>query len=140
VQLLFGSPFAEAVPALRWLVVGTIAWSTTHVTWTYISASGRPAIGIVVYSAASAVDVLLNVLLLPRLGVIGASISAAVSYIVAALLFLHFFRQTEACSLRQAFVVNASDLRLLWKAARAVAGRFGRLLGGSVVEVQGAHD
>ncbi|HKE92311.1 MAG TPA: polysaccharide biosynthesis C-terminal domain-containing protein [Gemmatimonadales bacterium] len=140
VQLLFGPAFAEAVPALRWLVVGTVAWSTTHVTWTYVSATGRPAIGVLVYSIATAVDVLLNVLLLPRLGVIGASIAAATSYIVAALLFLHFFRRTETCSLRQAFIANASDLQLLWKAARAVAGRFGRLVGGSFVEVQGAPD
>ncbi len=140
VRLLFGPAFAGAVPALRWLVVGTVAWSTTHVTWTYVSAAGRPAIGLLVYSIATAVDVLCNIVLLPRLGVIGASISAAASYIVAALLFLHFFRQTEACSLRQAFIANRSDIRRLRNAARGAVRRLGELLSGSMVEVQGARD
>lgn len=139
VQLLFGPAFAQVVPTLLWLVPGTIAWSTTHVTWTYVSASGRPAIGIFVYSVATAVDVLLNVVLLPRLGVVGASIAAAGSYFVAAGLFLHFFRQSEPCSLRDAFVVKAADLRRLWKAARRAAEKF-RRLPDPTQEVQGAHD
>ena len=139
VRLLYGPAFTAVVPTLLWLLPGTIAWSTTHVTWTYVSASGRPAIGIFVYSAATAVDVLLNVVLLPRLGVVGASISAAASYGVAALLFLHFFRQSEPCSLRDAFIVKAADLRRLGKAARGAAGRLGPLVS-PVTEVQGAPD
>ena len=139
VHLLFGSAFAQVVPTLLWLVPGTVAWSTTHVTWTYVSASGRPAIGIFVYSAATAVDVLLNIVLLPRLGVVGASISAATSYVVAALLFFHFFRQSEPTSMRDAFIVKASDLRRLWKAARGATARLASL-GAPVTEVQGAHE
>ncbi len=116
VRILFGQAFADAAPAFRWLLIGTVAWSTTNVTWTYISARGRPGLGVFVFGLAAGVDLLLNVLLLPYWGVIGASIAATASYVVAALLFLHFFRKSEACSLQEAFVPNRSDFRLLWRA------------------------
>jgi O-antigen/teichoic acid export membrane protein len=128
VRLLYGPAFAQAVPALRWLVLGTVARSTTHVTWTYASARGRPSSGLWIFGVATAVDVGLNVLLLPVWGVVGASIAAAASYLVAAVLFFHLFRQTEACSLRQAFVVDGGDLRRLSGAIREILERAGRVL------------
>ena len=139
VRVVYGPAFAAVVPTLLWLVPGTIAWSTTHVTWTYVSANGRPAIGILVYATATAVDVLLNVVLLPRMGVVGASISAATSYVVAAGLFLFFFRQSEPCSLRDALIVKVADLRDLWKAARGAARQLGRLPD-LAAEVHGANE
>jgi len=45
VRVLFGQTFAEAVPAFRWLLLGTVAWSTTNVTWPHLAAGGRPGSG-----------------------------------------------------------------------------------------------
>ena len=116
VRVLYGAAFAEAVPALRWIVLGTVAWSTTHVTWTYVSSAGRPGLGVFVFGFAAVVDALLNMLLLPRLGVVGASIAATVSYFVAGLIFFQLFRGAERCSIRTALVPKRSDLELVWRA------------------------
>ena len=126
VHILFGEPFADAVPAFRWLLLGTVALATTDVTWSYISAAGRPGLGVFVFGVAALVDVVLNVLLLPRWGVIGASIAATASYVVAALLFLHVFRTSERCSLREALVVTRPDVIRLWRAARQGYGTSAR--------------
>jgi Na+-driven multidrug efflux pump len=104
-----------------------VARSTTHVTWTYVSARGRPSSGVGVFGIATAVDVGLNILLLPHWGVVGASIALATSYVVAAVLFYVLFRQREACSLRQAFVVDGGDLRRLSQAVREIIERAGRV-------------
>ncbi len=139
VRTLFGPAFADAAPAFRLLLVGTVAWSTMNVTWHYISAGGRPQLGVVVFGLAAGVDVLLNVVLLPHWGVIGASVAATTSYVVAALIFLHYFREMEACSLREAFVTKPSDCRQLWRAVRGAAGRFG-VAAGSVTRSLGPHE
>jgi O-antigen/teichoic acid export membrane protein len=123
VRLLFGAAFAEAVPAFRWLLLGTVAWSTTNVTSPYISASGRPGLGVFVFGLAAAVDVLLNLALLPHWGVVGASIAATSSYVIAALIFLHFFRKSEGCTFREALLPDASDCRRLWNALVHASGR-----------------
>jgi O-antigen/teichoic acid export membrane protein len=116
IRILYGTAFADAIPAFRWLLLGTVAWSTTHVTWTYVSSSGRPGVGVLVFSVATGVDVLLNVILLPGLGVVGASIAATASYIAAGLVFFHLFRGAERCSIRTALVPKWSDLQVLWRA------------------------
>lgn len=122
VLILFGQPFAEALPAFRWLLLGTIAWTITNVTWQYVSARGRPGLGVFVFGAALVVNVLLDVLLLPRLGVVGGAIAATASYVVAALLFLRFFMQEERCSLREALIATPADVVRLWRAARQAYG------------------
>jgi O-antigen/teichoic acid export membrane protein len=123
VRILFGAAFVDAIPAFRWLLVGTVAWSTTNVTWPHTSAGGRPGLGVFVFLLAAGVDLLLNVALLPRWGLVGASVAATSSYFVAALIFLHYFRAAEGCTLREALVPGASDSRRLW---RAIVRAFGR--------------
>lgn len=126
VRVLFGQAFAEAIPAFRWLLLGTVAWSTTNVTWPYVAAGGRPGLGAFVFGLAAAVDVLLCVLLLPHWGITGASMAATSSYFVAAAIFLRFFRKSEGCTLREALLPDASDIRRLWKAvlqaSRSIGG------------------
>jgi O-antigen/teichoic acid export membrane protein len=122
VLILFGQPFAEALPVFRWLLLGTIAWTITNVTWQYVSARGRPGLGVFVFGAAVAVNILLDVLLLPRLGVVGGAVAATASYIVAALLFLRFFTHGEGCSWREALIATPADVVRLWRAARQAYG------------------
>lgn len=110
VRLLFGPQFDAAIPAFRWLLGGTVAWSTIFVTWNHASAGGRPEIGIPIFGAAALVDVVLNLLLLPRLGIVGASIASTVSYGLAAIAFLRVFCKAEGCSLRQACVAGSDDV------------------------------
>jgi Na+-driven multidrug efflux pump len=69
-----------------------------------------------VFGFAAVVDALLNMLLLPRLGVVGASIAATVSYFAAGLIFFQLFRGAERCSIRTALVPKRSDLQLVWRA------------------------
>ena len=113
IRLLFGDRFLPALVPFRWLLVGTIAWSSIHVTWPHTSASGRPLLGVPIFAAAAAVDALLNVVLLPRLGVVAASIAADVSYIAAAGAFLIVFRRAHNVSWRDLLIAKASDVRLL---------------------------
>lgn len=128
VRVLYGSAFAAAVPAFRWIVLGTVAWSTTHVTWTYVSSTGRPGVGVFVFGFATAVDVLLNIILLPHLGVVGASIAATASYFAAGVVFFRLFCRAEQCSIRTALVPRWSDLQLLWRAFAGVREGLSRAL------------
>lgn len=121
VVLLFGEDFREAVAAFRWLLVGTVAWTSVSVTWSYANASGRPQIGVPIFTAAAVTDVVLNVMLLGRLGIVGAGIAATVSYWIAAILFLRLFCVLEACTLRDALVVRPSDLRHIARVTRDLA-------------------
>lgn len=111
VLLLFGKNFNQAIAAFRWLLPGTVAWSTIFVTWNHTSARGRPELGIPIFAAAALLDAILNIILLQKLGVVGASIAATSSYLLAAILFLRIFLKAEGCSVREALVVKHDDIR-----------------------------
>jgi O-antigen/teichoic acid export membrane protein len=123
VRLLFGPQFDAAIPAFRWLLGGTVAWSTIFVTWNHASASGRPQLGIPIFGAAAALDVALNLVLLPQLGIVGASIASTVSYALAAALFLRIFCRAERCSLGEACLAGPEDVvELVAALGRMTAG------------------
>jgi O-antigen/teichoic acid export membrane protein len=110
ILVLFGNRFEPAVVILRVLLFGTVALSSTYVTWSQAAASGRPALGAPIFGAAAFLDVILNIILLPRFGIMGAGIAAVISYWVAALLFLRSFTRMEKCSLREAVLVKSTDI------------------------------
>jgi O-antigen/teichoic acid export membrane protein len=116
VPALYGNRFLAAVPSLRVLLVGAVAWSTLSITRNRTSALGRPGIGIPILSAATLVDVVLIFALVPRLGVLGASIASTASYCTAALLFWWVFCKTEGCSVRDTLFVRLDDVLDLIKA------------------------
>lgn len=120
VLLLFGKAFSAAVPVFRWLLVGTVAWSTIFVTSNHASANGRPALGILFFGAAALFDGILDVLVLRHYGVVGAGIAASGSYWLSAFLFLRVFCKKEGCSYRDALLVKYSDLLGLWSAVLGI--------------------
>ncbi|MGH7550630.1 MAG: oligosaccharide flippase family protein [Gemmatimonadota bacterium] len=119
IELLFGEEFAPAASVFQWLLPGTVAWSTVQVTYNRVAAGGRPGLGVFVFGGAVVIDAVLNVILLPRIGVAGAAIAATASYLFAAAALLHFFCRYEGSSYKEALVPRMDDLRsifgMIWK-------------------------
>jgi O-antigen/teichoic acid export membrane protein len=131
ILLLFGAQFSESITVFYWLLPGVVAWSTIYVTWNNVSASGRPELGIPIFGSAALLDTVLNVILLPRLGVAGAGIAATSSYWLAAALFLAIFCKQEKCSVWEATLVSSQDLRqimsIIFEIFKAVVERILRI-------------
>ena len=72
---LYGEPYAAAIPAFIGLLPGVVLLSAHLVLGNYLGSIGMPSA--IVYSAGTAalVNVLLNLKLIPSLGIVGASIS-----------------------------------------------------------------
>jgi O-antigen/teichoic acid export membrane protein len=115
ILILFGQDFQQAIPAFHWLLLGTIAWSTIYVTWNHVSAGGRPELGLPIFAGAALIDAVLNVILLPKMGVVGAGIAATVSYFFAAAIFLMIFLKSEKCTVLDALLIRSDDLRSIFK-------------------------
>lgn len=131
VLLLYGNRFSEAVVAFRWLLLATVAWSTIFVTWNHASAGGRPGAGIPIFGAAAALDAVLCFVLIPRLGVLGASLAAAASYWLAALLFMRLFCRRERCTMRDTLIPKLVDVQWLIRQVQVLANGMKRGLVGS---------
>jgi Na+-driven multidrug efflux pump len=82
-------------------------------------------------------NVLLNLYMIPTLGIVGAAMSTAISYSGACILLVVFYLFDSQLSLFDIIVAKPEDLRFFWRLIRQVAARGWRLTGlGSVTTGQ----
>lgn len=79
---VYGEEYASAANALRILLIGVVALSVSRVLANYVAALGDPARNISGSVTGLVVNVALNVVLIPELGVAGAALASAISYSV----------------------------------------------------------
>jgi len=95
IPLLFGTQFSAAVPAFRLLTPGIVFISLTGVLSAYVASKDIPWSVVVIYMVMSSLNVGLNLLWLPRLGISGASIASSVCYLGCFLGLLLISRGSE---------------------------------------------
>jgi O-antigen/teichoic acid export membrane protein len=77
---VFGEAYRPAAVAATWLMPGMVALSISTVLSSYISSHGIPWSWPTLNMAVAALSILLNVVLLPRLHIVGAAVASTLSY------------------------------------------------------------
>lgn len=121
VRLLFGDEFDAAVPVLWLLLPGIVVFAPVNVISAHLAGIGRPELNLAASGASLVVTVLLDVVLIPTIGIAGAAIATTCSYVVAAaIIIVMFMHESGEKSLRRILVLGHSDVRLI---QARVAGR-----------------
>jgi O-antigen/teichoic acid export membrane protein len=123
VELLYGPAFREAGFALRAMLPGIIAYSVVAILSRYVVGRGNPGLGTAVLLAGLAVNVALNLLLIPRLGITGAAVASSISYFVTATFIVTAFRRLSGRGLRETLLIQRHDLRASALALATITGR-----------------
>jgi O-antigen/teichoic acid export membrane protein len=90
---LFGEHFSAAYGPLIWMLPGLVAAGFGSVLNTKLAAEGYPAITIWAPGVALALNVALNLLLIPAMGLVGAAMATSVAYVIwTALVALYYWR------------------------------------------------
>ncbi|MFC4541948.1 flippase [Halosolutus amylolyticus] len=80
IELVFGDDYGGATPVLQVLSMYVVLQSITKLTSNALDFLGRARARAIVKGMTAALNVCLNVLLIPRIGVVGAAIATVVSY------------------------------------------------------------
>jgi O-antigen/teichoic acid export membrane protein len=83
ISLLYGARFDGAVPQARVLLAGMLLAGVAGVASAYLYARGRPGANSAILGAGLLVTVVLDVLLIPPYGALGAAWASTVAYLVA---------------------------------------------------------
>ncbi len=121
--LAYGAAFQGSVPALLWLMPGIVVIGAAFIPASYIAAIGKPHINMWISLTALFVTVTLDLFLIPRLNIIGASIASTASYSLTALLTTWAFTRESGVPLREMLFLTAEDTRLLHSLARTILRR-----------------
>jgi len=124
VEAFFGSDFSGAVPAVLWLLPGTVALSGTKILAGYIFSQGRPLINSAVATVTLATTITLDLALIPPFEIAGAAAASSVAYGLSLVLSLVAYRRLSGQTAWGAVLPQSSDIRLYVGAARNLAAWF----------------
>ena len=113
IPLVYGSAFRGAVHPTMILLTGVVFASIAKVSFMYYLVKGNPYFHLVIAFVTFAVNLLLNLLLIPRWGITGAALASSVSYFVYGCYYLALFVTREKFGWRQVLLFGRSDIQFL---------------------------
>jgi O-antigen/teichoic acid export membrane protein len=103
--------FGPSLPALYILLPGVVAISVGKVLGGFVSGLGRTGVTSIVSILTFAVNVILNIVLIPRYGILGASAASLVSYTVSSIAYSVIAARLTGARLTDFWVPRAADVR-----------------------------
>jgi O-antigen/teichoic acid export membrane protein len=120
VPVLYGDAFRASVPALFALAPGLVAYGATRPLVAFLLRQDRPRLMSALSVAALTVNVTLNLLLIPSLGIVGCALASSAGYITLAATQAFWFMRAADLPLL-ALRPRWSDVALIVAAARPVS-------------------
>ena len=137
VRVVYGSQFADAGVALRFILPGIVAYSAVAVLTRYITGRGRPGTTTAIMIAGVCSNVVINVALIPRLGINGAALASSISYAMTALITVLVFRRLSGRGLAETLIIRPADIRAMGRAFAAMGERLTGRRTGPLVGLRG---
>jgi O-antigen/teichoic acid export membrane protein len=125
IPMLYGEAFRPSIAALVWLLPGIVVFSIANVLAAYIAGIGKPHLNLWVSGISLVITIALDLILIPKLNIVGASIASTVSYSVSAVMLIVFFTRETGASLRQVLVPTSEDVNFARQLAQPLLRRVG---------------
>jgi O-antigen/teichoic acid export membrane protein len=123
ITLIYGQAFSGSLAPLFWLLPGIVIFSAANVLASYLAGIGKPRLNFLVSLAGLFVTVVLNLLLIPRLNIVGAAISSTASYTTGTALIIWFFKRESGVRWRHVLLPMAGDATVIFSQLRSILRR-----------------
>jgi len=112
--LFFGSAFSRSYIPVLLLLPGFIALNCGSTLGYYITGEeGYPLRQIMAVLGSFIINLLLNIILIPRYGIEGAAISTSIAYIFFIVLYFKLFRRMTSLPLKEFLILQKDDLQFV---------------------------
>jgi len=111
IPFIYGKEFKPSVVPLFLLLPGVVAMTLYLLIHSDLTGRGKAAITLKIFSAALFLNLVLNIILIPRAGINGAALASTISYTLGALSLSYIFSKEIHVSLKDIFIPRRSDYR-----------------------------
>ena len=111
IKILFGSVFLPSVMPLLILLPGIIALGISKILTVDLAGRGKPQFGTYAAFASLAINIPLNIWLIPKWGISGAAFASSIAYITATVIVIIAFAQISDKSWIAIFLFNRCDIQ-----------------------------
>jgi O-antigen/teichoic acid export membrane protein len=113
VEIMFGAAFLPAVPALRVLLIGMVALSASGLLSSYYTLNTKkPQVALLISGASAVACFVISIVLVPRIGIVGAAAGTAVSYLAGIVVMFLIFSRETGIPMSHIVFVQWEDLRV----------------------------
>jgi O-antigen/teichoic acid export membrane protein len=113
VPLLWGGQFQPSIVIIQYILPGILFISIFRVLGSRLSGIGKPQVAIYVFLPALVINVLLNLLWIPKWGALGAVHATNVSYTLGTLAYIFVYSRIVKMPVLQIFAFQKSDFAFL---------------------------
>jgi len=111
IDLLFGVEFKGSARVLLFLLPGVVLLTIFKVLNMDLAGRGKPWVSMKAMIPALFVNVILNIMFIPKYGAVGAAVTSSISYSIAALIFLHFYSVQTKIPIRSVLSYSKQDFQ-----------------------------
>jgi O-antigen/teichoic acid export membrane protein len=111
VKALFGDAFLPAIPALLLLLPGGVIFTFAKMLAGDLIGRGLPKYAMYISIAAFVTNIIVNLLLIPKFGIIGAAIASSITNTFTGLMFLTAFLRESHVSVWDTIIIKRSDMQ-----------------------------
>jgi O-antigen/teichoic acid export membrane protein len=97
---MYGEQFKESIAVLNYLLPGVVILTFFKVMNMDLAGQGKPWVSIKAMLPALIINIVINLILIPKFGAKGAAIASTVSYGIAGILFLFFYSKATGLPIR----------------------------------------
>ncbi|WHY61466.1 flippase [Cytobacillus firmus] len=121
-RLLFGEAYADSSDILKMLLPGIILFSVDRILSNDLAGRGKPELNMYTSIFTVASNIILNILLIPKIGIAGAAVSTSVTYSLSTLVKMILFKRETGVAYAKMVLLQKEDLilfkRLINKAVK----------------------
>ena len=111
IELLFGPAFLPSQRPLLILLPGIIAVAGSKTLTADLSGRGKPQFGAAAALVSLAINIPLNIYMIPKWGISGAALASSVAYILANIMVIIAFTKISRTSWFDTVIIKKADLR-----------------------------
>jgi len=115
INIFYGDEYSGAYLTTVISVLGTVFMIFFKMISTYNIVNGKQKVNLILLAVAVVVNVVLNFILIPKMGTNGAALASDISYFLCAVLFIIYFINLEDIKLSEMLFVQKEDIKLLKK-------------------------
>lgn len=111
IVLFYSERFLESVLPFQILLIGAMAVSSSGIIAKDLAGRGKPIINTYIAIISLVLNILLNIILIPTLGIIGAAWASAISYAFMLILKIIIYSRISRNKIRDILFIKKSDFR-----------------------------
>jgi O-antigen/teichoic acid export membrane protein len=117
ITTLYGSSYKLAANIVYFLAPGIFLLSIPKILTADLNGRGLPQYSAIYSFIAFLINLLLNLILIPKIGIIGAAISTSISYFYVSIMILIIYKKITHIGWKE-FLINKNDIKQLMKFIR----------------------